>query len=94
MHNRHVRNSEVEQEPGAEDTSKLYQFSSVHRHFVLNKYAVVRGRCDTRSAKPYYLCAIVLLDISKDSDIVNSYELSSEGVINRHATRGGYGNGG
>jgi hypothetical protein len=60
-----------------EDTSKLYQFSSVHRHFVLNKYAVVRGRCNTRHAKPHYLCTVVLLDISKDSDVVNSYELSS-----------------
>lgn len=80
-----VRNSK-EQKRDREDRSELYQFSSVYRHFVLNKYPVVRGRFDTRSAKPYYLCTVVLLNISKDPDIVNSYELLSE-VISQHATR-------
>jgi hypothetical protein len=64
--------------------SGLYQFSSVYRHFVLNKYAVVRGRFDTRSVKPYYLCTVVLFDIPKDSDIVDGYELSSGDVIDQY----------
>jgi hypothetical protein len=40
---------------------------------------------DTRSAKPYYLCTVVLLDISKDSDIINSYELLSRGATDQYA---------
>ena len=64
-----------------EDAGGLYQFCSVHRHFILNKYAVVRGRFATRSAKPYYLCTVVLFDVSKDPDIVNSYELLSGDMI-------------
>jgi hypothetical protein len=59
-------------------TGKLYQFSSIHRHFVLSNYAVVScqgGVFNTRSGGSYYLCTIVLLDISKDSDVVHSYEL-------------------
>jgi hypothetical protein len=66
------------------DAGELYQLSSVYRHFILNKYAVVRGRFDTRSAKSYYLCTIVLFDISKDSDVINSYELLSGGVVDQH----------
>ena len=54
---------------------ELYQFSGVYRHFVLNKYAVVRGKFDARPAESYYLCTVVLFDISKDPDIFNSHEL-------------------
>lgn len=77
-----------------EDASELYQFSSVYRHFVLNKYAVVRGEFgNTRFAKSYYLCTVVLFDIPKDSDIINSYELLPEVVSDkyvryRHRERG------
>lgn len=38
---------------------------------------------DTRLAGSYYLYTIVPFDISKDSDIVSSYELSSKDVINQ-----------
>ena len=72
-----VRNNKEQQKRGVGDKSELYQFSSVYRHLVLNKYAVVRGGFDTRSASPYYLCTVVLFDISKYSDIVNGYELFS-----------------
>ena len=65
--------------------SGLYQFSSIYRHFVLNKYTVVRGRFDTRPIKSYYLCTVVLLDIPKDSDILDGYELLSGDVIDQHA---------
>lgn len=67
-----------------EDAGELYQFSSVYRHLVLNKYAVVRVTFVTRSAKPYYLCAVVLFDISKDSDIVDSYELLLGDVVDQY----------
>lgn len=76
MDNERVRNNKAQQKRGVEDTSGLYQFSSVYRHFVLNKYAVIRGRFDISSVESYYLCTVVLLDISKDSDIVDGYELS------------------
>ena len=36
-----------------------------------------------RSVKPYYLCTVVLFDISKDSDIVHGDKLLSEGVIDQ-----------
>ena len=67
------------------DTSKLYQFSSVHRHFILNKYAVVRDGFDARFVESYYLGTVVLFDVSKDSDIIHSHELLSEGVIDQYA---------
>jgi len=79
--NRRVRNNKIEQKRGMEDTSGLYQFSSIYRHFVLNKYAVVRGKFNTRSLESYYLCTVVLFDIPKDPDIVDSHELSSGDVI-------------
>jgi hypothetical protein len=68
-----------------EDTGELYQFSSIYRHFILNRYAVVRGRFDGESTKPYYLCTVVLFDISKDSDIVNSHELLPGDATDQHA---------
>ena len=58
-----------------EYTGELYQLSSVYGHFVLNKYAVIRKRFNTRSAKSYYLRSVVLFDISEDSDVVHSHEL-------------------
>ena len=67
------------------DTGELYQFGSVYRHFVLNKDAVVRRKFDTGPAKSYYLCTIVLFDISKDSDIFNCHELLPGDVVNQHA---------
>jgi hypothetical protein len=56
----------------------LHQLSSVYRHFILNKGVVVRDRFDKRYTKSYYLCAVVLFDVSKHPDIVHRHELSSE----------------
>jgi hypothetical protein len=56
----------------------LHQLSSVYRHFILNKGVVVRDRFDKRYTKSYYLCAVVLFDVSKEPDIVYRHELSSE----------------
>ena len=69
--------------------SKLYQFSSIYRHFILNKGAVVRDEFDRRSVDSYYLCTIVLFDVSKNSDIVHSHELSSKDVIDQCPKGGG-----
>ena len=69
--------------------SKLYQFSSIYRHFILNKGAVVRDESDRRSVNSYYLCTIVLFDVSKNSDIVHSHELSSKDVIDQCPKGGG-----
>jgi hypothetical protein len=46
---------------------------------------------DTRSTKSYYLCTVVLFDISEDSDIINSYKLLSRSVTDQCAKykRGG-----
>ena len=63
--------------------SKLYQFSSIYSHFILNKGAVVRDKFDRRSADSYYLCTIVLFDVSKNSDLIHSCELSSDDMINQ-----------
>lgn len=83
MRNWRVRNNKKTTERSTKGASKLYQFGSVYRHFILNKYAVVRGRFGMRSVKPYYLCTVVLFDISKDSDIVHGDKLLSEGVIDQ-----------
>ena len=56
-------------------TGELYQLSSVHRHFILGKSVVVRDRFNMGSAGSYYLCTVVLFDVSKDSDIVHSHKL-------------------
>jgi len=66
-----------------EYTGELYQLGSVYRHFVLKKDAVIRRRSNTGSEKSYYLCAIVLFDISKDSDVVNSHELLPRDVTDQ-----------
>lgn len=47
------------------------------------KYAVIRGRLDPRSAKAYYLCTVVLFNIPKDPDIINSHELLIGDVIDQ-----------
>ena len=60
---------------------ELYEFSGVYRHFILNKCSVVRDRINARYTEPYYLCAIVLFDVSKDSDIFHSHELLVMDVI-------------
>ena len=78
-----------------EYTGELYQLSCVYRHFVLNKYAVVRGRFDKRSAGSYYLCAVVLFNISQNSDIINCHKLLPRDVVDQCARykRGGEGMG-
>jgi len=62
-------------------TARLYQFNGVYRQFFLDGCAVFRGKFDGGSAKSYYLYAVVLYDIPKDSDIINGYELLSKDVI-------------
>ena len=67
-----------------EYTGELYQFSSVYRHLVLNKDAVIRRRFDKRSAKSHYLRSVVLFDISKDSDVLHSHELTPRDVTDQY----------
>jgi hypothetical protein len=54
------------------------------------KWAVVNYEFNANyTRKPYYLCTVVLFDISKDSDIVHGHELLSEGAIDQYPEGGG-----
>lgn len=58
-----------------ERREQLQQLRHVERHFFLIKYTVVRGKLSTRLGGPYYLYTVVLFDISKGLDILDSDEL-------------------
>ena len=60
------------------------QIISVQQHLQpFHPSAVVRDKFDGRSADSYYLCTIVLFDVSKNSDLIHSRELSSDDMINQ-----------